>query len=69
MMGRTPKDNLPGDDVFKHEDSICFQIHHYSLKEEEWDKDYYSFAVYYPELFSTSYVSVEQEIEDDDEDE
>ena len=69
MMGRTPKDNLPGDDVFKHEDSICFQIHHYSLKEEEWDKDYYSFAVYYPEQFSTSYVSVEQEIEDDDEDE
>ena len=69
MMGRTPKDNLPGDDVFKHEDSVCFQIHHFSIIGEEWDKDYYSFSVYYPEQFSTSYVSVEQEIEDDDEDE
>lgn len=68
QMGRTPKDDLPGDDVFKFEDSICFQVHHYTLKHEEWDKDYYSFAVYYPDQFSSSYVAVEQDIEDEDED-
>ena len=71
MMGRTPKDNLPGDNAFKFEDSICFQVHHYTLINSEWDshKDFYSFAVYYPDQFSTSYVSVEQDIEEDDEDE
>lgn len=71
MMGRTPKDNLPGDDAFKFEDSICFQIHHYTLLNSEWDsnKDFYSFAVYYPETFSNGYVSVEQELDDDSYDE
>jgi len=70
MMGRTPSNNLPGDDVFKYEDSLCFQIHHFSLKDSGWDskKDYYNFAIYYPEVFSNSYVAVEQNIDDDDED-
>lgn len=71
MMGRTPNDNMPGDDAFKFEDSICFQIHHFTLKDSGWEgnKDYYSFAIYYPELFSTNYVSVEQNIEEDEDDE
>lgn len=71
MMGRTPNNSLPGDDVFKFEDSICFQIHHYTLKDSEWDanKDFFSFSVYYPDAFSNSYVSVEQDIDEDDDDE
>lgn len=71
MMGRTPDNKLPGDDVFKFEDSICFQIHHFTLKDSEWEanKDYYNFAVYYPNEFSDSYVAVEQDYEDDYDDE
>ena len=67
MMGRNPKNSLPGDDVFKYEDSICFQLHHFTLKDSGWDsvKDYYSFAVYYPDNFGTSFISVEQDIDDD----
>jgi len=67
MMGRDPKNSLPGDDVFKYDDSICFQLHHFTLKESGWDsdKDYYSFAVYYPEKFGTSFISVEQDIEEE----
>ena len=68
MMGRTPKDNLPADNLFKYDDSLCFQVHHFTLMDAGWDenKDFYSFAVYYPEDFSTNYVSVEQDIEEDD---
>lgn len=67
MMGRTPDNSLPADDVFKFEDSICFQIHHFTLKDVEWDnKDYYSFSVYYPEEFGNGYISVEQDNEDED---
>ena len=67
MMGRDPKNSLPGDDVFKFEDSICFQLHHFTLKDSGWDsgKDYYSFAVYYPEVFGTSFISVEQDNDED----
>ena len=67
MMGRNPNNSLPGDDVFKYEDSICFQLHHFTLKDSGWDsaKDYYSFAVYYPEKFGTSFISVEQDIEEE----
>jgi hypothetical protein len=68
MMGRTPDNSLPADDVFKFDDSICFQIHHYTLKDAGWDgnKDFYSFSVYYPEEFGESYISVEQDNDDDD---
>lgn len=68
MMGRNPKNSLPADDVFKFENSICFQLHHFTLKEAGWDsnKDYYSFSVYYPEQFVTSYVSVIHDTDDDD---
>ena len=68
MMGRTPDNSLPADDVFKFDDSICFQIHHYTLKDAGWDgnKDFYSFSVYYPEEFGESYISVEQDNYDDD---
>lgn len=71
MMGRTPDNTLPGDDVFKFEDSLCFQIHHYTIKDSEWDsnKDYYSFSIYYPEEFCNSYISVEQDLVDEDDDE
>jgi hypothetical protein len=67
MMGRDPKNSLPGDDVFNFEDSICFQLHHFTLKDSGWDsgKDYYSFAVYYPEVFGTSFISVEQDNDED----
>lgn len=69
MMGRDPKSSLPADDVFKFDDSICFQLHHYILKDSGWDskKDYYSFSVYYPEELSNSFISVEQDIDDEDE--
>lgn len=68
MMGRDPKNTLPADDTFKYEDSLCFQVHHYTLKDAEWNstKDFYSLSVYYPEEFSNSYISVEQDIDDDD---
>ena len=69
MMGRSPNNNsLPADNVFKYDDSICFQIHHYTLKDVGWDsnKDYYSFSVYYPEEFGNGYISVEQDNDDDD---
>lgn len=68
MMGRDPKSSLPADDVFKFEDSLCFQIHHYTLKDSGWDsnKDFYSFSVYYPEEFSNSFISIEQDNEEDD---
>ncbi len=71
MMGRDPKNTLPADDIFKFEDSLCFQVHHYTLKDAEWDslKDFYSLSVYYPEAFSNSYISVEQEYDDDDDEE
>ena len=61
---------MPADDSFKFEDSICFQIHHYTLKDAEWDstKDFYSLSVYYPEAFSNSYISVEQDLDEDDDD-
>lgn len=70
MMGRDPKNTLPADDSFKFEDSICFQIHHYTLKDAEWDstKDFYSLSVYYPEAFSNSYISVEQDLDEEDDD-
>ena len=70
MMGRDPKNTLPADDTFKYEDSLCFQVHHYTLKDAEWDstKDFYSLSVYYPEVFSNSYISVEQDFDDDDDD-
>lgn len=69
MMGRDPKSSLPADDVFKFEDSICFQLHHYTIKDSGWDskKDYYSFSVYYPEELSNSFISVEQDIDENDE--
>ena len=69
MMGRDPKNSLPADDAFKYDDSICFQLHHFTIKDSGWDenKDYYSFAVYYPEAFGTSYISVEQDNDEDDE--
>ena len=68
MMGRTPDNSLPGDDVFKFDDSICFQIHHFTIKDAGWgsNKDYYSFSVYYPEEFGNDYISVEQDNDDDD---
>lgn len=68
MMGRDPKSSLPADDVFKFDDSICFQVHHYTLKDSGWDsnKDFYSFSVYYPEVFSNSFISIEQDSEEDD---
>lgn len=71
MMGRNPKGDLPADNEFKFEDSLCFQIHHFTLNNAGWDshKDYYSLSVYYPEPLSSSYVSVEQEPDEDDEDE
>ncbi len=71
MMGVTPNKSLPADNVFKFEDSICFQIHHFILEDAGWDsnKDYYSFSVYYPEEFSNGYISVEQDNDDDDDDE
>ena len=71
MMGRDPKSSLPADDVFKFEDSLCFQVHHYTLKDSGWDsnKDFYSFSVYYPEEFSNSFISIEQDNEDEDDDE
>ena len=70
MMGRNPKGDLPADNEFKFEDSLCFQIHHFTLNNAGWDshKDYYSLSVYYPEQLSTSFVSVEQEPDEDDED-
>lgn len=71
MMGRNPKGDLPADNEFKFEDSLCFQIHHFTLNNTGWDshKDYYSFSVYYPEPLSSSFVSIEQEPYEDDEDE
>lgn len=71
MMGRDPKSSLPADDVFKFEDSLCFQVHHYTLKDSGWDsnKDFYSFSVYYPEEFSNSFISIEQDNDEDDDDE
>ncbi len=67
MMGRDPKCNLPADDIFKFEDSICFQLHHFTPIDEGWDnyKDFYSFSVYYPEEFGTSFISVKQNSNDD----
>lgn len=67
MMGRNPSGSLPGDDTFKFEDSICFQLHHYAIIDSGWDsnKDFYSFSVYYPNTFSNSYISVEQDIDDE----
>ncbi len=71
MMGRTPDNSLPGDVEFKFEDSICFQIHHYTVTSAGWDsnKDFYSFSVYYPEKLGNDYISVEQDNDDDDDDE
>ena len=68
MMGRTPDNSLPGDDVFKFNDSICFQLHHYTVNNSGWDsnKDFYSFAVYYPVEYSNSYISVVQDVDDDE---
>ena len=70
MMGRDPKNTLPADETFKFEDSICFQVHHYTLKDTEWNssKDFYSFSVYYPKDLSNSYISVENDYDDYDED-
>jgi len=68
MMGRDPKNTLPADDTFKFDDSLCFQVHHYTLKDiAGWDstKDFYSLSVYYPEEFSNSYISVEQDNDDE----
>ena len=71
QMGRAANGSYPGDREIKFEDSLCVQVFHIKLKDEQLraeyhKKDLYNLALYYPQQLSTSFIATEN---DEDEDE
>ena len=69
QSGYASNDSYPGDKSFKVEETICFQLHHFRIKQplDPLDgKDVYNFCVYYPESLTASFVGVEEDEDDED---
>ena len=69
QSGYASDDSYPGDKSFKVEETICFQLHHFRIKQplDPLDgKDVYNFCVYYPESLTASFVGVEEDEDDED---
>lgn len=70
MVGVSPNGKLLGDDEYKFEDSICFQLHHFQIKDAGiiGNKKAYNITVYYPEKLEQAFVALNDndEIDDDD---
>lgn len=64
QAGYAANDSYPGDKHFKSEDTICFQLHHYRIKQPAHilnGEDVYNFCIYYPETLATSFVGTDDE--------
>ena len=64
QMGRAANGSYPGDREIKFEDSMCVQVFHIKLKDEQLraefhNKDLYNLAIYYPQSLSTSFIATE----------
>lgn len=69
QSGYASDDSYPGDKFFKVEETICFQLHHFRIKQplDPLDgKDVYNFCVYYPESLTASFVGVEEDEDEED---
>ena len=68
IQGHSPDRVYPGDAHFKFEDTICFQLHHYRIKDDGYygNKVACNLAIYYPEKLGTEYIALNSAIEEDD---
>ncbi len=71
MPGYSPSKKLPAYSDFKFDDSLCLQVHHLVIGDGAgWlnGKDLYNFTIYYPEALEQSFVAMEQDDEEEEED-
>ncbi len=68
IQGHSPDWSYPGDADFKFEDTICFQLHHYIIKDDGYNgnKVACNLAIYYPDKLGTDYIALNSALEEDD---
>ena len=69
IQGHSPDGVYPGDANFKFDDTICFQLHHYVIKDDGYigNKVACNLAIYYPEKLGADYIALNSALEEDEE--
>lgn len=69
QAGRAANDSYPGDIKFCTDKEVCVQIHHFKIDQALHPlngKDLYNICIYYPENLATSFVGLDCDDDDDD---